>query len=155
MAFVLFALILAADQLTKYVISANFLPGESLPIVPHIFHITYVLNPGAAFGMLPQARWFFVLAAVALFVGFMAYYKRLKRQPAAFYYGCVAMLAGAVGNLIDRIRQGLVIDFFDFRIWPVFNVADIAIVLGVASMVFAILFRMKDADDVDDVERNG
>ena len=105
MAFVLFALILAADQLTKYAISANFLPGESLPVVPHIFHITYVLNPGAAFGMLPQARWFFVLAAVALFIAFMAYHRQLKRQPAAFYYGCVAMLAGAVGNLIDRIRQ--------------------------------------------------
>ncbi|WP_288570699.1 signal peptidase II [uncultured Mitsuokella sp.] len=145
MAFVLFALILAADQLTKYAISANFLPGESLPVVPHIFHITYVLNPGAAFGMLPQARWFFVLAAAALFIAFMAYHRQLKRQPAAFYYGCVAMLAGAVGNLIDRIRQGLVIDFFDFRIWPVFNVADVAIVLGVAGMVFAILFRMKDA----------
>ena len=145
MAFVLFALILAADQLTKYAISANFLPGESLPVVPHIFHITYVLNPGAAFGMLPQARWFFVLAAAALFISFMAYHRQLKRQPAAFYYGCVAMLAGAVGNLIDRIRQGLVIDFFDFRIWPVFNVADVAIVLGVAGMVFAILFRMKDA----------
>ena len=145
MAFVLFALILAADQLTKYAISANFLPGESLPVVPHIFHITYVLNPGAAFGMLPQARWFFVLAAVALFIAFMAYHRQLKRQPAEFYYGCVAMLAGAVGNLIDRIRQGLVIDFFDFRIWPVFNVADVAIVLGVAGMVFAILFRMKDA----------
>lgn len=145
MAFVLFALILAADQLTKYAISANFLPGESLPVVPHIFHITYVLNPGAAFGMLPQARWFFVLAAAALFIAFMAYHRQLKRQPATFYYGCVAMLAGAVGNLIDRIRQGLVIDFFDFRIWPVFNVADVAIVLGVAGMVFAILFRMKDA----------
>ena len=145
MAFVLWALILAADQLTKYAISANFLPGESLPVVPHIFHITYVLNPGAAFGMLPQARWFFVLAAAALFIAFMAYHRQLKRQPAAFYYGCVAMLAGAVGNLIDRIRQGLVIDFFDFRIWPVFNVADVAIVLGVAGMVFAILFRMKDA----------
>ncbi len=144
MAFVLLALILAADQLTKYAISANFLPGESLPVVPHIFHITYVLNPGAAFGMLPQARWFFVLAAAALFIAFMAYHRQLKRQPAAFYYGCVAMLAGAVGNLIDRIRQGLVIDFFDFRIWPVFNVADVAIVLGVAGMVFAILFRMKD-----------
>ena len=145
MAFVLLAQILAADQLTKYAISANFLPGESLPVVPHIFHITYVLNPGAAFGMLPQARWFFVLAAAALFIAFMAYHRQLKRQPAAFYYGCVAMLAGAVGNLIDRIRQGLVIDFFDFRIWPVFNVADVAIVLGVAGMVFAILFRMKDA----------
>lgn len=144
MALALFALILAVDQLTKYAISTVFLPGESLPVVPHIFHITYVLNPGAAFGMLPQAHWFFVLAAAALILAFLAYHRRLKKEPTAFYYGCVAMLAGAVGNLIDRIRQGLVIDFFDFRIWPVFNVADIAIVLGVAGMIFAILFRMND-----------
>ena len=144
MALALFALILAVDQLTKYAISTVFLPGESLPVVPHIFHITYVLNPGAAFGMLPQARWFFVLAAAALILAFLAYHRRLKKEPAAFYYGGVAMLAGAVGNLIDRIRQGLVIDFFDFRIWPVFNVADIAIVLGVAGMIFAILFRMNE-----------
>lgn len=144
MALALFALILAVDQLTKYAISTVFLPGESLPVVPHIFHITYVLNPGAAFGMLPQARWFFILAAAALILAFLAYHRRLKKEPAAFYYGCVVMLAGAVGNLIDRIRQGLVIDFFDFRIWPVFNVADIAIVLGVAGMIFAILFRMNE-----------
>ncbi len=144
MALALFALILAVDQLTKYAISTVFLPGESLPVVPHIFHITYVLNPGAAFGMLPQARWFFILAAAALILAFLVYHRRLKKEPAAFYYGCVAMLAGAVGNLVDRIRQGLVIDFFDFRIWPVFNVADIAIVLGVAGMIFAILFRMNE-----------
>ena len=144
MALALFALILAVDQLTKYAISTVFLPGESLPVVPHIFHITYVLNPGAAFGMLPQARWFFILAALIL--AFLVYHRRLKKEPAAFYYGCVAMLAGAVGNLVDRIRQGLVIDFFDFRIWPVFNVADIAIVLGVAGMIFAILFRMNERE---------
>ena len=144
MALALFALILAVDQLTKYAISTVFLPGESLPVVPHIFYITYVLNPGAAFSMLPQARWFFILAAAALILAFLVYHRRLKKEPAAFYYGCVAMLAGAVGNLVDRIRQGLVIDFFDFRIWPVFNVADIAIVLGVAGMIFAILFRMNE-----------
>ena len=84
MALALFALILAVDQLTKYAISTVFLPGESLPVVPHIFHITYVLNPGAAFGMLPQARWFFVLAAAALILAFLAYHRRLKKEPAAF-----------------------------------------------------------------------
>ncbi|WP_432646437.1 signal peptidase II [Mitsuokella sp.] len=147
MAYLLFAFILVIDQLTKFYISSNFLPGESVGVVEPFFHITYVLNPGAAFGMLPSARWFFVLAAAALLAAFLWYHKRLRRQPAAFYYGCVALLAGAVGNLIDRIRQGLVIDFFDFRIWPVFNIADVAIVLGVASMIFAILFRMKEMDD--------
>ena len=138
-------LVVLLDQATKYYVVTHFALGESVPVINNVFHWTFILNRGAAFGMLPQARWFFVLAAVALFIAFMAYHRQLKRQPAAFYYGCVAMLAGAVGNLIDRIRQGLVIDFFDFRIWPVFNVADVAIVLGVAGMVFAILFRMKDA----------
>jgi signal peptidase II len=59
----------------------------------------------------------------------------------------VALLAGAVGNLIDRIRSGLVVDFFDFRIWPVFNIADIAIVLGVISMIYAILYKEKETDE--------
>ena len=62
------------------------------------------------------------------------------------HYGTVAMAAGAIGNLIDRIRTGLVIDFFDFRIWPVFNVADIAIVLGVIAMIYAILFQSDGAE---------
>ena len=59
----------------------------------------------------------------------------------------MALLSGAVGNLIDRIRNGLVIDFIDFRVWTVFNIADIAIVLGVASMIYAILYKMKDTED--------
>ncbi|MDY4475385.1 signal peptidase II [Mitsuokella sp.] len=144
MAFVLFFLILAIDQLTKFAVDAVFLPGESISVLGSFFHLTYVLNPGAAFGLLEHARWFFILAAAALLVVFCCYYKRLRRQDGFFYYGCVALLGGAMGNLIDRIRLGVVIDFFDFRIWPVFNVADVAIVLGVASMIYAIVFRMKD-----------
>lgn len=147
MAYILFILILCIDQFTKYLISSHFLPGKSMAVIEPFFHITYVLNPGAAFGLLANARWFFILAACVLLAAFFWYRRQLRRQPAPFYYGCVALLAGAMGNLIDRIRQGLVIDFFDFRIWPVFNVADIAIVLGVASMIFAIVFRMKEMDD--------
>ena len=64
----------------------------------------------------------------------------IQGQPSVLY-------AGIVGNLIDRIRNGLVIDFIDFRVWPVFNIADIAIVLGVASMIYAILYKMKDTED--------
>ena len=144
MAFVLFFLILAIDQLTKFAVDAVFLPGESISVLGSFFHLTYVLNPGAAFGLLEHARWFFILAAAALLVVFCCYYKRLRSQDGFFYYGCVALLGGAMGNLIDRIRLGVVIDFFDFRIWPVFNVADVAIVLGVASMIYASVFRRKD-----------
>ena len=143
----LFFVLLALDQLVKLLVMTTMTPGESVPVIKGIFHITYVLNPGAAFGMLPHQSWFFILAGAVMIAAFGYYYPRLKRQSAYFHYGCVALLAGAVGNLIDRIRSGLVVDFFDFRIWPVFNIADIAIVLGVASMIYAILYKEKETDE--------
>ena len=97
--------------------------------------------------MLPHQSWFFILAGAAMIAAFAYYYPQLKQQCAYFRYGCVALLSGAVGNLIDRIRSGLVVDFFDFRIWPVFNIADIAIVLGVVSMIYAILYKEKEMDE--------
>ena len=143
----LFFVLLALDQLVKLLVMTTMTPGESVPVIKGIFHITYVLNPGAAFGMLPHQSWFFILAGAAMIAAFCFYYPRLKRQDGYFHYGCVALLAGAVGNLIDRIRSGLVVDFFDFRIWPVFNIADIAIVLGVISMIYAILYKEKEMDE--------
>ncbi len=147
MAFCLFVVLLVLDQVVKSYVSTAMLLGETIPVVPGIFHITYILNPGAAFGMLAHQRWFFILAGIVIAAAFLYYYPWLKRQCSWFHYGCVALLSGAVGNLIDRIRNGLVIDYIDFRVWPVFNIADIAIVLGVASMIYAILYKMKDTED--------
>ena len=147
MAFCLFVVLLVLDQVVKSYVSTAMLLGETIPVVPGIFHITYILNPGAAFGMLAHQRWFFILAGIIIVAAFLYYYPRLRRQCGWFHYGCVALLSGAVGNLIDRIRNGLVIDFIDFRVWPMFNIADIAIVLGVASMIYAILYKMKDTED--------
>lgn len=147
MAFCLFVVLLVLDQAVKSYISATMVLGESIPVIPGVFHFTYILNPGAAFGMLENQRWFFILAGILIIVAFLYYYPRLRRQVAWFHYGCVALLAGAVGNLIDRIQNGLVVDYLDFRIWPVFNIADIAIVLGVASMIYALMYKMKDMDD--------
>ena len=147
MAFCLFVVLLVLDQAVKSYIRATMVLGESIPVIPGVFHFTYILNPGAAFGMLENQRWFFILAGILIIVAFLYYYPRLRRQVAWFHYGCVALLAGAVGNLIDRIQNGLVVDYLDFRIWPVFNIADIAIVLGVASMIYALMYKMKDMDD--------
>ncbi len=140
----LFFGILVLDQLIKGLVQVSFVPGESVVVIEHIFNITYVLNPGAAFGLLENQTWFFILSATVILLAFLWYYPRLKRECALLHYGCVAMAAGAIGNLIDRIKTGLVVDFLDFRIWPVFNLADIAIVLGVAGMVYAILFKDKE-----------
>jgi len=147
MAWGLFFMLLAVDQAVKFFVETTMLPGESIPPIDGIFHITYVLNPGAAFGIFPHQSWFFILAGAAMIAAFFYYYPWLKRQCGYFHYGCIALLSGAVGNLIDRIRSGLVIDFFDFRIWPVFNIADVAIVLGVVSMIYAILYKIKETDE--------
>ena len=117
------------------------LPGMSFPIIQDVFHITFVLNPGAAFGILANQQFFFIGIGIAILLAAVYYYPMLKKQDIWIRYGAALLLGGAVGNLIDRIRYGVVIDFFDFRIWPVFNVADIAIVVGVGCIIYALLFR--------------
>ena len=139
----LFCIILA-DQLTKQAVIHFMTLGESIPVIASVFHFTYVLNLGAAFGIMENSRWFFVVAA-ALFivVGCCCYYKLLK-EDWLFRYGAMALLGGATGNLIDRLRFGPVIDFLDFRIWPVFNIADVAIVLGVAGMFIDMITKKQE-----------
>ena len=140
MNFVIVALLVVIfDQLTKYYVVENFYLGESVPVIENIFHWTYILNPGAAFGMLEGSRWFFVVIAVGVLGGI--WYMKDEINEGGWMMQCGAALfgGGAIGNLIDRARSGLVIDFFDFRIWPVFNVADIAICVGVAMILWKVL----------------
>ena len=113
--------------------------GESIPIIEEVFHLTYILNPGAAFGMLAHNRLFFIAIAVVV-IGIIIWARReILASPWEVKAGCGLFLGGAIGNLIDRARQGLVIDFFDFRIWPVFNIADIAICIGVGLIIWNLL----------------
>ncbi len=132
-------LVVIIDQLTKYYVVSHFYVGESIPVIRDIFHWTYILNPGAAFGMLEGSRWLFILIAVAV-MGCIWYFRReINSGGPLCRYGAALFAGGAVGNLIDRWRTGLVIDFFDFRIWPIFNVADIAICVGVGLIIWNIL----------------
>ena len=133
--------IILLDQLVNLYVQSTILPGMSFPIIQDVFHITFVLNPGAAFGILANQQFFFIGIGIAILLAAVYYYPMLKKQDIWIRYGAALLLGGAVGNLIDRIRYGVVIDFFDFRIWPVFNVADIAIVVGVGCIIYALLFR--------------
>lgn len=140
MNFVIIALLVVIfDQLTKYYVVENFYLGESVPVIENIFHWTYILNPGAAFGMLEGSRWFFVVIAVGVLGGIWYMKDEINEGGWMMQYGAALFGGGAIGNLIDRARSGLVIDFFDFRIWPVFNVADIAICVGVAMILWKVL----------------
>ena len=132
-------LVIIFDQLTKYYVVSNFYLGESVPVIENIFHWTYILNPGAAFGMFEGSRWFFVVIAIGVLVGIWYMKDEINEGGWMMQYGAALFGGGAIGNLIDRARSGFVIDFFDFRIWPVFNVADIAICVGVAMILWKVL----------------
>ena len=140
----LFIGIVAIDQFVKGVVTASMVPGQSIPILENIFHVTYVLNPGAAFGILPHQRELFLLAGVAILVAAGVFYSQIKKSDIVLRFGLIFLLSGAAANLIDRFQNGLVVDFLDFRIWPVFNIADIAIVVGVGFMIYSILFNFEE-----------
>lgn len=133
------ALVVVIDQATKYYVVQNFYVGESVPVIHNVFHWTFILNPGAAFGMLEGSRWLFVLIALAVVSGVWFMRKEIAQNGVFACIGTALFAGGAVGNLIDRTLHGVVIDFFDFRIWPVFNVADIAICTGVGLIIWSIL----------------
>ena len=127
------------DQITKYMIVSNMTEGMSIPIIDQVFHLTFVLNPGAAFGMLEHNSEFFIIMAIVVLMFVVYMRKKILEEPLPIQIGIALFVGGALGNLIDRMKTGLVVDFFDFRIWPVFNIADIAICLGVGVMIWSII----------------
>ena len=136
--FVVFVVVIV-DQITKYIVLSTMTEGMSLPIIDNIFHLTLVLNPGAAFGMLEHNRDFFIIMASLVLLAVVLMRKKILEEPFAIQLGIALFVGGALGNLIDRIQTGLVVDFFFFFFWPVFNMADIAICMGVGVMIWSII----------------
>ena len=141
----LFVGIVAIDQFVKGIIVASMSPGESIPIINNVFHLTYVLNPGAAFGILPHQREIFLLAGGLILIAAAVFYSRIQKANGILKFGMISLLSGAAANLIDRFQNGLVVDFIDFRIWPVFNIADVAIVIGMCFMIYSIIFDLGES----------
>ncbi|MDW7772050.1 MAG: signal peptidase II [Desulfobulbaceae bacterium] len=148
------ALVVLSDQASKWWIVTHFSLYESLPVVPGFLNLTYLTNTGAAFGLLAgqPALWrqvFFVGIALAALGVIFFIYLRLRRD-SFFYELSLALIAGgALGNLIDRIRFGAVIDFLDVYVgtyhWPAFNIADSAITVGVTIfLVYSFFFEKKE-----------
>jgi len=141
--------IIIVDQWTKYYIEDTMTLGMSIPIVPNIFHITYILNPGAAFGILEHQTELLIFIALIMIAALIYFYNRIPRTLKLLHFGLGLLAGGSLGNVIDRVRTGYVVDFFDFRIWPVFNIADIAIVCGVSAIIWTLLFIDKEVDKND------
>ena len=148
---IFFAVLLAADQISKLVVQEKMFLYESVTVIPGLFNITYVLNPGAAFGIFQNQpeifrRVFFICVTVlAVILIFVMLRKDLNHRLRSIAYTMV--IAGAIGNLIDRIRVGMVVDFLDFYWksfhWYTFNVADVCITVGIGLLLIDMLFLEK------------
>lgn len=141
MAIVIVAFVVFLDQFTKYLAAKYLMPIGSYPVIKHFFHLTYVENRGAAFGMLQNKTLFFIVITVV--VGIVLIYSMIKLPGNSLYNYTLAMiLGGAIGNLIDRVRLGYVVDFIDFKFFPaVFNVADSFIVVGAIILGYLMIFK--------------
>ncbi len=142
-------LVLIIDQLSKLWVVNNFIPGESRVVLNKVLWLTYVQNQGAAFGILQGHSWLFFICAILVIVILVAINSK-KHLPATMQLIFGLIMAGAIGNLLDRLRLNYVVDFFDLGWWPVFNVADMAIVCGGILLVLKLLWDEKGEQRVSD-----
>ena len=128
------------DRLSKHWVQAKMDYGESIPLLP-FFHITYVVNTGAAFSFGQNQNTFFIVASIAILIVLFMFDRRIGIGNWKLKTGIALVIGGALGNLYDRIVYGSVVDFLDFfvgtRHWPFFNVADSSICIGAALLVFS------------------
>ena len=137
--------LIGLDQISKFLAVKYLVNIGSIPIIKDIFHLTYVENRGAAFGMFQNNQMIFVVVALAACI-FGLYYLYKKQLNLLGKSAIILIIAGAIGNLIDRVRLGFVVDYFDFRIvWNyVFNVADVFVVIGTILLCIYITFFEND-----------
>ena len=133
------SLVVIADQLSKFLIRTNLDLGQSMP-EDGLVRLSYVRNTGAAFGLLANQTFLIILTAVVGIVVLLLYYSYPPFGRLPVRVGLGLLLGGSVGNLVDRLRSGYVTDFIDLRVWPVFNLADSAIVVGVAILAYFLIF---------------
>ncbi|MGP1411522.1 signal peptidase II [Peptoanaerobacter stomatis] len=126
--------LLIIDQIVKINIKNNMAVGDSIKVVNDFFSITYVQNKGAAFGILQNQKFLFLIIGIVMILGLI--YMFIKDEDKITRLSITMIISGALGNIVDRLRYGYVVDMFDFHaIWSyVFNVADICVVLGIILM---------------------
>ena len=139
----------AIDQYTKY-LAVTHLMEKPIPIVDGVFELHYLENRGAAFGMLQNKQWFFMIITVVLLVFIAKLYIELPRTKRVIplRIAMIFITAGALGNMVDRIRLNYVIDFLYFKLidFPIFNVADIYVTVSTFFVAFLILFYYKESE---------
>lgn len=148
--FLLFAIAVFADQIAKMLAVSVLKGNAAVSIIPRVFELQYLENHGAAFGLFQNRQIIFVVIAAVILIAGIIFYQNLPADrrflPLKFCTVCIA--AGALGNMIDRVRIGYVVDFFYFSLidFPIFNVADIYVTVATALLVVLVLFYYKEED---------
>jgi len=124
-----------ADFFVKGFIRSLF-PFQSIPVIKNILHITPVFNSGAAFGILQENTTFLTFAGIVFILLFFILIKKEKKKSAIFLIACGLIIGGALSNLWDRLYLGYIVDYIDFRIWPVFNISDSCITIGAGLLIW-------------------
>lgn len=139
--FIVAIIIALVDQASKFFISSNLNLNEPVPVIQNFFYLTLVRNTGAAFGLLKNSTLFFAGISFAAVLFIIFYLRRRTGKNFTFELGLTMILGGAIGNLIDRVRLGYVVDFLDFLVWPVFNIADSCITIGAFLVLLSIFIH--------------
>jgi signal peptidase II len=139
------AVVLGLDQYTKHVVVASFVPGESRPFIPHALYWTYVQNTHGAFGLFGSQPWLLIGMAVIVLGVFWYAFREYAANSAVVRFAFGTIVGGAIGNIVDRFHYGFVVDFIDARWWPVFNVADSCITIGVGLLILTTFRRERAA----------
>ena len=151
---ILISLLTAIDQFTKFIVQSNFELYESKPVIDGVFAFTYIQNRGMAWGMFQgKIPVFLIFTSIFLILAFRIMYNVVdKKRYAMVKYMLILLISGAIGNLIDRVKLGYVVDFFSFELidFPVFNVADIYVVISMVSAMILLLFVYSN-EEVDEI----
>ena len=145
--------IVACDQLSKYAIRSLFNVNESVSVFGDFFELRYIQNDGAAFSSFAGKQTFLIAVSIIAIIGAAFFLRKMKSEGAMFKVALLCIIAGGIGNLIDRFLLGYVTDMLSFSIFPpVFNIADIAVCLGCGILIVYVLFFMKDDKPGKEVE---
>ena len=133
---VLAAALIVADQAVKSIVQSHLTLLQSVPVIEGVFHLTYIQNTGAAFSILEGQKVLFILLTSLVSLLILGYVIKNRRSGSRWLLiPLTSVAAGGIGNLIDRIRLGYVVDYLDFRIWPIFNIADMAVTVGCGFLI--------------------
>jgi len=136
-------LVFVFDTFVKSLISGHFHPADSVPLIRGILNLTYVRNTGVAFGLFPGKRLLLILISIAVCAIVIYFYSRTRKKDLLLRVAFAIILGGSLCNLFDRIFYGYVIDYVDFKVFPVFNLSDVAINLGVFLIILDLFFKRK------------